>query len=308
MTPRVDDQRARARSSTSTRCADLAKTRAAEADRGRRHRLPADHRPGAVPRDRRRGRGAVHVRRRPPRRPHRRRRRTRTRWAWPTSSPSPRTRRCAARAAAPSSAGEELAKAIDRPSSRACRAARSSTSSRPRRWPSPRRRTPEFRDVRRARSSPTPRPWPPALAGEGFRLVSGGTDNHLMLVDLRPFDAELTGKEAQEVLDRAGITLQPQHDPRRPPLAVRHLAACASGTAAETTAGMGADEMADDRRADRPHAARPRTTRTSWPRCAREVADAVRRLPAVPRSRRARDAPVDDRLATALVLVGRCGR
>ena len=45
-----------------------------------------------------------------------------------------------------------------------------------------------------------------ALAGEGFRLVSGGTDNHLVLVDLQPFDADLTGKVAQEVLDRAGIT------------------------------------------------------------------------------------------------------
>ena len=45
-----------------------------------------------------------------------------------------------------------------------------------------------------------------ALAGEGFRLVSGGTENHMLLVDLREFDAELTGKVAQEVLDRAGIT------------------------------------------------------------------------------------------------------
>src|SRR5580704_10042255 len=45
-----------------------------------------------------------------------------------------------------------------------------------------------------------------ALAAQGFRLVSGGTDNHLVLVDLQPFDQELTGKEAQEVLDRAGIT------------------------------------------------------------------------------------------------------
>src|SRR5690606_26462588 len=58
-----------------------------------------------------------------------------------------------------------------------------------------------------------------ALAGQGFRLVSGGTDNHLMLVDLRPFDADLTGKAAQEVLDRAGITLNRNaipDDPRSP--------------------------------------------------------------------------------------------
>jgi glycine hydroxymethyltransferase len=46
-----------------------------------------------------------------------------------------------------------------------------------------------------------------ALVQEGFRLVSGGTDNHLMVVDLTPFDAELTGKEAQAKLDEAGITL-----------------------------------------------------------------------------------------------------
>ena len=58
-----------------------------------------------------------------------------------------------------------------------------------------------------------------ALAAEGFRIVSGGTDNHLMLVDLRSFDAELTGKEAQLVLDEAGITLNKNtipNDPRSP--------------------------------------------------------------------------------------------
>jgi glycine hydroxymethyltransferase len=82
-----------------------------------------------------------------------------------------------------------------------------------------------------------------ALAREGFRLVSGGTDNHLMLVDLRPFDAELTGKEAQAVLDRAGITLNKNtipDDPRSPFV----TSGLRIGTPAVTTQGMTEPEMA----------------------------------------------------------------
>ncbi|HEV3352967.1 MAG TPA: serine hydroxymethyltransferase [Acidimicrobiales bacterium] len=81
-----------------------------------------------------------------------------------------------------------------------------------------------------------------ALAGEGFRLVSGGTDNHLMLVDLRPFDPDLTGKQARLVLDRAGITTNENTVPNdpRPPFQASGLRL---GTAAETTAGMGEQEM-----------------------------------------------------------------
>jgi glycine hydroxymethyltransferase len=81
-----------------------------------------------------------------------------------------------------------------------------------------------------------------ALADQGFRLVSGGTDNHLILVDLRPFDPELTGKVAQEVLDRTGITLNRNtipDDPRSPFV----TSGLRLGTAAETTAGMGQGEM-----------------------------------------------------------------
>jgi glycine hydroxymethyltransferase len=81
-----------------------------------------------------------------------------------------------------------------------------------------------------------------ALAGEGFRIVSGGTDNHLMLVDLQPFDAELTGKVAQETLDRAGITLnknQIPNDPRSPFV----TSGLRIGTPAMTTAGMTEPEM-----------------------------------------------------------------
>src|SRR5690625_503085 len=45
-----------------------------------------------------------------------------------------------------------------------------------------------------------------AMTKRGFRVVSGGTDNHLMLIDLRDKDAELTGKKAQELLDETNIT------------------------------------------------------------------------------------------------------
>src|SRR5438093_9788740 len=81
-----------------------------------------------------------------------------------------------------------------------------------------------------------------ALAGEGSRLESGGTDNHLMLVDLRPFDPDLTGKQARLVLDRAGITLNENTVPNdpRPPF---QASGVRIGTAAETTAGMGEQEM-----------------------------------------------------------------
>ena len=81
-----------------------------------------------------------------------------------------------------------------------------------------------------------------ALAHEGFRLVSGGTDNHLMLVDLRPFDPDLTGKQARLVLDRAGITLNENTVPNdpRPPF---QASGVRIGTAAETTAGMTEQEM-----------------------------------------------------------------
>ncbi|MBK5222666.1 MAG: serine hydroxymethyltransferase [Acidimicrobiia bacterium] len=82
-----------------------------------------------------------------------------------------------------------------------------------------------------------------ALAGHGFRLVSGGTDNHLMLVDLRPFDAGLTGKLAQEALDQAGITLNRNaipDDPRSPFV----TSGLRIGTPAVTTQGMTEPEMA----------------------------------------------------------------
>ncbi len=81
-----------------------------------------------------------------------------------------------------------------------------------------------------------------ALAGQGFRLVSGGTDNHLLLLDLRSFDEDLTGKEAQEVLDQGGVTLNRNtipDDPRSPFV----TSGVRMGVASVTTQGMGAEEM-----------------------------------------------------------------
>jgi glycine hydroxymethyltransferase len=81
-----------------------------------------------------------------------------------------------------------------------------------------------------------------ALANHGFRLVSGGTDTHMMVVDLTPFDAELTGKEAQLVLDTAGITLNKNaipNDPRSPFV----TSGVRIGTPSVTTQGMREAEM-----------------------------------------------------------------
>jgi glycine hydroxymethyltransferase len=78
------------------------------------------------------------------------------------------------------------------------------------------------------------------IGNHGYRIVSGGTDNHLMLVDLRPKD--LNGKEAQETLDRAGITVNKNaipFDTSSPfkPGGIR------VGTPAVTTRGMKEEEM-----------------------------------------------------------------
>jgi glycine hydroxymethyltransferase len=78
------------------------------------------------------------------------------------------------------------------------------------------------------------------LTKHGYRITSGGTDNHLMLVDLRPKD--LNGKDAQEVLDRAGITTNKNaipFDTSSPfkPGGIR------VGTPAVTTRGMKEEDM-----------------------------------------------------------------
>ena len=92
-----------------------------------------------------------------------------------------------------------------------------------------------------------------ALKGAGFRLCSGGTDNHLMLVDLRP--KKLTGKVAEDALGKAGITVNKNRS-RSTPRSRWSTSGVRVGTPAVTTRGMKEAEMAVGRRAHRRGAGR----------------------------------------------------
>ncbi|HZP02253.1 MAG TPA: serine hydroxymethyltransferase [Terriglobia bacterium] len=79
-----------------------------------------------------------------------------------------------------------------------------------------------------------------ALAAEGFRMVSGGTDNHLMLVDV--FSQKVTGKQAEQALERAGITVNKNAIPfdTNPPMVASGIRI---GTPAVTTRGLQEPQM-----------------------------------------------------------------
>jgi len=81
-----------------------------------------------------------------------------------------------------------------------------------------------------------------ALAERGYRITSGGTDNHLMLVDLRARDDNLTGADAEVWLEQAGIICNKNGVPQdpRPP---RVTSGIRLGAAAATTRGFGEAEM-----------------------------------------------------------------
>ncbi len=78
------------------------------------------------------------------------------------------------------------------------------------------------------------------LAHHGYRIVSGGTDNHLFLVDV--FSKGVTGKDGEQALEAAGITVNKNAIPfdENPPMVASGLRI---GTPAVTTRGMGPDEM-----------------------------------------------------------------
>jgi glycine hydroxymethyltransferase len=83
-----------------------------------------------------------------------------------------------------------------------------------------------------------------AIQDHGVRVVSGGTDNHLFLVDLRSVDEDLTGKDAAKLLDGLGITLNFNAIPfdPRPPFRASGLRI---GTPAMTTQGMKEDQASE---------------------------------------------------------------
>jgi len=99
----------------------------------------------------------------------------------------------------------------------------------------------EFKDYA-AQTVANARAMAETLTDEGLRIVSGGTDNHLMLVDLRP--VSLTGKEAEERLDAVGITVNKNaipYDPEKPFVA----SGIRVGTPAITTCGMKESEASE---------------------------------------------------------------
>jgi glycine hydroxymethyltransferase len=98
---------------------------------------------------------------------------------------------------------------------------------------------PEFREDQR-RTVDNAQVLASTLAGEGARLVSGGTDNHLMLVDVTPLG--VNGREAEHLLDEVGITVNKNAIPFDP-LPPNTASGIRVGSPAVTTRGFGAAEM-----------------------------------------------------------------
>jgi len=113
------------------------------------------------------------------------------------------------------------------------------------------------------------------LASQGARVVSGGTDNHLMLVDVTPLG--VTGKEAERLLDEIGITVNKNAIPfdQHPPNTASGIRI---GTPATTSRGFGPDEMRAVGRIII-EAIRRRDDRAAQAKLADEVTDIVNRFP-----------------------------
>jgi glycine hydroxymethyltransferase len=114
-----------------------------------------------------------------------------------------------------------------------------------------------------------------SVTEEGARVVSGGTDNHLMLVDVTPLG--VTGKEAEHLLDEIGVTVNKNGIPfdQHPP---NTSSGIRLGTPATTSRGFGADEMRQIGRII-VEAIRTRDDAAAQRRLAGEVAEIVARFP-----------------------------
>ena len=173
-----------------------------------------------------------------------------------------------------------------------------------------------------ARSSPTPRRSPTALAAEGMRPVSGGTDTHLALLDLQRRSGS-PAREAEARCDAAGITLNKNaipYDPQ-PPMVASGIRV---GTPAVTTQGMTEGDMKEvaaligravrdadgvvggrDRRGGRP---RWSAQHPAYPRPGLAGPTPRARVPAHPGGRRRRHLPADPGRAPARAALGRDDR
>ncbi|MEO8228214.1 MAG: serine hydroxymethyltransferase [Chloroflexota bacterium] len=134
--------------------------------------------------------------------------------------------------------------------------------------------TDDFRDYQQ-RVVDNARVLAETLAGEGLRLISGGTDNHLILADVTSFG--VTGKEAEHVLDEIGITVNKNGIPfdANPPNTASGIRV---GTPATTTRGFGEAEMRDIGRII-VEAIRRRDEPATQARLTEEVASIVARFP-----------------------------
>ena len=260
---------------------ELALQRAAQADLLRRHRDPAHDRLPGLRRDRPRGRRGAGRRHRAHRRPGRRRRppvagrRTPTSISTTTHKTLRGPRGAHAHVQRPSTPRRST-----RPSSPACRAARTTTPPPPSRWRCTRRRAASSATTPTDRRR-TPRRWPTRCWPRGFDLVSGGTDNHLILVDLTP--KGIGGKPAAKALDRAGIETQLQHACRSTRASRSTPPASASAPPRVTTPRHArAEHMAADRRpgSTRPSPPPAKDDEATLDRIAGEVRELLSAFPA----------------------------
>jgi glycine hydroxymethyltransferase len=133
---------------------------------------------------------------------------------------------------------------------------------------------PEFQEDQR-RTIDNARTLAEELSSLGCRVVSGGTDNHLLLVDVTPLG--VTGTEAEQLLDKIGITVNKNQIPFDP-LPANTSSGIRVGTPATTSRGFGPDEM---RRVARimVEAIRGRDEAVIQARLAGEVREIVDRFP-----------------------------